>query len=695
MYKAKFFQRIFALILLFTFFTSSLMVARADEGMWIFGNPPLKQLKEKYNFSPDQQWLDHARLSAVRFNNGSGAFVSANGLAITNHHIVRSTLAKLSTAERNILKTGFYAPTFADELKCPDLELNVLVGMENVTEKIGQVAKQASDAKGAEELRKAEIAKIEKESLEKTKLKSTVISLYEGGEYWLYQYKKYTDVRMVFAPEAQAAEFGGDFDNFTYPRYALDFSFVRVYENDKPAKIDHYYRWSTTGPKDNELIFVIGNPGSTDRLRTIAQIKYQRDVSNPFALKSLTRQRDKLVEYSALGQEQERRASDTISGLNNTLKRLNGQQEGLLTNKLMQQKIQEEQDLREKVAANPELKQLYGSAWDEMAAAYEKLSPMSKRIFYSSLSNSQLARLALTISQYVTEVKKPNGQRLPAFRDSNLESLKYQLLSPAPIYPDLEEVLLADRLQEIFEELGQDDPFVKATLNGRSPKDVAQQLISQTKLSDVNFRKSLLEGDLANLEKSGDPLLALALRIDPIIRELDKFARENFDGARVAAGEKVAKARFAVYGRSIAPDANFTLRFSYGVVKGHEVGTTLVPYKTTYGGLYDRAASFDNKAPFDLAPKLQANKSAVDLSVPMNFVYTADTIGGNSGSPVINQQGEIFGVNFDSNVHRFVSRYIYTEDRGRAMAVHSAGMLEALRKVYNAQALADELEGRK
>ena len=695
MYKAKFFQRIFALILLFTFFTSSIMVARADEGMWIFGNPPLKQLKERYNFSPDQQWLDHARLSAVRFNNGSGAFVSANGLAITNHHIVRSTLAKLSTAERDILKTGFYAPTYADELKCPDLELNVLVGMENVTEKISQAAKQASDAKGAEELRKAEVAKIEKESLEKTKLKSTVISLFEGGEYWLYQYKKYTDVRMVFAPEAQAAEFGGDYDNFTYPRYALDFSFVRVYENDKPAKIDHYFRWSTSGPKDNELIFVIGNPGSTDRLRTIAQIKYQRDISNPLALKSFTRQRDRLVEYSALGQEQERRASDTISGLNNTLKRLNGQQEGLLTNKLMQQKIQEEQDLREKVNANPELKQLYGSAWDEMAGAYEKLAPMSKRIFYSSLSNSQLARLALTISQYVIEVKKPNGQRLPAFRDSNLESLKYQLLSPAPIYSDLEEVLLSNRLQEILEELGQDDPFIKATLNGRSPKDVAQQLISQTKLSDVNFRKSLLEGDLANLEKSGDPLLEVALKIDPIIRELDKFARENFDGVRVAAGEKVAKARFAVYGRSIAPDANFTLRFSYGVVKGHEVGTTLVPYKTTYGGLYDRAASFDNKEPFDLSPKLAASKSAVDLSVPMNFVYTADTIGGNSGSPVINQQGEIVGVNFDSNVHRFVSRYVYTEDRGRAMAVHSAGMLEAIRKVYNAQALADELEGRK
>ncbi|MBI4852378.1 MAG: S46 family peptidase [Acidobacteria bacterium] len=681
-------------MLFFAFTASSMLIARADEGMWIFGNPPLKQLKEKYNFSPDQAWLDHARLAAVRFPSGSGSFVSANGLVLTNHHIVRSTLAKLSSSERNLLKTGFYASNFNDELKCPDVELNVLVHLENITDRL-QAATQGKDAKAAEEQRKVEIAKIEKESLEKTGLKSTVVSFYEGGEYWLYRYKKYTDIRMVFAPEAQAAEFGGDYDNFTYPRYALDFALVRAYENDKPAKVEHYFKWSTKGAEENELIFVIGNPGSTDRLRTISQIEYQRDVSNPTALKSLTRQRDLLVKYSALGAEQERRASDTISGLNNTLKRLNGQQEGLLTAKLMQQKVQEEDDLRQKVAANSELQKAYGGAWNEMNQAYSNFVSVSKRVSYSSLSSSQLARLALSITQYVIETKKPNGERLPAYRDSNLESLRFQLLSPAPIYTDLEEVLLADRLQEILEELGYADPFVKATLNGRSSKEAAKEFISGTKLADVNFRKALLEGDLANLEKSADPLVQIALKIDPIIRELDKFSRENFDALRVSAGEKVAKARFAVYGRSIAPDANFTLRFSYGQVKGYEVGTTLVPYKTTYAGLYDRASSFDNKFPFELSPKLAANKSAVDQNVPMNFVYTADTIGGNSGSPVINRQGEIVGVNFDSNAHRFVSRYVYTEERGRAMAVHSAGMLEALRKIYNAGGLADELEGRK
>lgn len=695
MCNIKILNRAFVLILLFCFLATSFKIVRADEGMWIFGNPPLKQLKEKYNFSPDQQWLDHARLSSVRFNNGSGSFVSPNGLALTNHHIVRSTLAKLSTAERNLLKTGFYAATYDQELKCPDLELNVLVGMQDVTEKIRAVAQGVSDLKVAEEKRRAEVARIEKESLEKTGLKSTIISLYEGGEYWLYQYKKYTDVRMVFAPEAQAAEFGGDYDNFTYPRYALDFSFVRVYENGKPAKLEHYFRWSSRGPEENELIFVTGNPGSTDRLRTVAQIEYQRDISNPIQLKTQTRQRDLLVKYSASSTESERRASDTISGINNGLKRLTGQQEGLLTEKLMQQKVREEKELRQRVAENPELQKAYGSAWDEMAEAYQKIRPMAKRLSYSNLNSSQLARIAFTIAQYVTEVKKPNSERLPAYRDSNLESLKYQLLSPAPIYPDMEEVLLADRLQEASEELGQADPFVRATLAGRNSKEVAKEWISKTKLADVSYRKALLEGTLADLEKSGDPLIDVALRIDPIVRNLDTFVRENLESIRAAAGEKVAKARFAVYGRSIAPDANFTLRFSYGVVKGHEVGTTLVPYKTTFAGLYDRAASFDNKPPFDLAPKLQANKSAVDQTVAMDFIYTADTIGGNSGSPVINRQGEIVGVNFDSNVHRFVSRYAYTEDRGRAMAVHSAGILEALRKVYSAGALADELEGKK
>lgn len=690
----NFSRRVLVLLLLYCFLCSPLLLsARADEGMWTFANPPLQQLKAKYGFEPTKEWLEHVRLSSVRLGGGTGAFVSADGLVLTNHHIVRSSLARLSTAERNLVKSGFYAPTRAEELKATDLNVEVLVSMEDVTERVQAAGRNASGSKDSEARRKAEIALIEKEAREKAAtLRPTVISLYEGGEYWLYNYRKYTDVRMVFAPEAQAAEFGGDYDNFTFPRYALDSAFVRVYENDKPARVEHYLRWNSQGAAENELIFVVGNPGSTDRLRTISQIEYQRDVSNPMQLRSLTRRRDALVRFSARGEEQARRASDTISGYNNTLKRLNGQQEGLQTAKLMQQKTTEERELRNRLAQNADLEKTHGAAWNEMAEVYKKLTPVSKRLFYSNLAGSSLASFALTLAQLAAEIKKPSAERLSAYRDANLEALKTQLASTAPVYMDYEEFVLVERLKEIQEELGPDDAFVKAVLGGRAPAEVASELIKGTKLNDVAYRASLLEGGANMIDASTDAMIVLARKIDPITRELDRWNRETIEGARTAAGERVAKARFAVYGKSIAPDANFTLRFAYGVVKGYELGTTLVPYKTTYAGLYDRGASFDYKPPFNIAPQLLARKQSVDLTRPFNFVYTADTIGGNSGSPVINRKGEIVGVNFDSNIHRFVSRYVYTEETGRAMGVHTGGIVEALRKIYNAAALADELE---
>lgn len=691
--QTNFSRRVLVILLVYCFLCSPWLAARADEGMWTFSNPPLKQLKEKYNFEPTKEWLDHVRLSSVRVGGGTGAFVSPEGLVLTNHHIVRSSLAKLSTAERNLLKTGFYAQTRKDELKASDLTVEVLVSMEDVTGRVQGAGGGIADSTQAEARRKAEIAQIEKEAREKAaSLRPTVISLYEGGEYLLYTYKKYTDVRIVFAPEAQAAEFGGDYDNFSFPRYALDSAFVRVYEDDKPAHVSDFLRWNSQGAAENELIFVVGNPGSTDRLRTISQIEYQRDMSNKMQLRSFTRRRDALVRFSALGEEQARRASDTISGFNNTLKRLQGQQEGLMTAQLMQQKQAEERELRQRLAQQPELQKMYGTAWDEMAGVYKKLTPKAKRLFYSSLAGSTLAGFALAFAQYAAEMKKPSAERLAAYRDANLDSLKSQLLSTAPVYMDYEEFVLSERLKEIQEELGADDPFVKAVIGTRSPAEAASDLIKGTKLQDLAYRKSLFEGGPAAIDASTDAMIVMTRKVDPITRELDTWNRENIEGARTAAGEKVAKARFAVYGRSIAPDANFTLRFAYGVVKGYELNTTLVPYKTTYAGLYDRGASFDYKPPFNIAPQMLARKANVELTTPIDFVYTADTIGGNSGSPVINRKGEIVGVNFDSNIHRFVSRYVYTEETGRAMGVHTGGIIEALRKVYNAPALADELE---
>lgn len=687
-------RKSFLLLFVFFFAYSSCLPIFADEGMWTFDNPPIKQVKDKFGFEMNRAWLDHVRLAACRLNNGgSGSFVSADGLVLTNHHVASSAIAQLSTPQRDLMKNGFYARTRGEELRCPDLEINVLYAYEEVTDRVLRAGRNAGDDRSAEKMRKAEMADIEKESTERTGLKSTVVTMYEGGEYWLYQFKKYTDVRLVFAPEAQAAEFGGDYDNFSFPRFGLDFSFFRVYENDRPARIEHYLKWNSRGAKENELIFVVGNPGKTDRLRTVSQLEYQRDIENLVMLKGLRRRRKALEEFSEKSAENARRADDALHSINNSLKRLNGQQEGLESDKLMRQKVDEEKELRQKVAASPELQRKFGDAWDQMADAYKKLYPtMGKRVMLSSFSNAPLAAKALQIVQYVTEVQKPNAERLEAYRESNLESLRFQLLSPAPVYADLEEVLLLTRLQELRDELGENDPFVQAVLGNKRPREAASDMIQGTRLADVNFRKSILDGGLAALERSNDPLLQAARRVDPIVRELDQWNKQNIDSVRNAAGEKVARARFAVYGRTLAPDANFNMRLSYGVVKGYEFNTTMLPYKTTFGGLFDREASFDAKPPFNIATRIKASRSRINMDTPVDFVYTADTIGGNSGSPVVNQAGELVGVNFDSNVHRFVSRYIYTEDKGRAMAVHAGGMMETIRNVYDAKGLAEELE---
>ncbi|MBL8151125.1 MAG: S46 family peptidase, partial [Blastocatellia bacterium] len=360
------FRRTLALTMAIGLGSLSLPTTKADEGMWTFDNPPLKQLKEKYNFEPSKEWLDHVRLSSVRLNDGgSGSFISPDGLVMTNHHVASGQLAKLSTEQRDLLKTGFYARTLSEELPCPDLEMNVLVSLENVTEKIQKAAAGAPDDKTANERRKAEIAKIEKESTEATKLRCNVVQLYQGGEYWLYQYKKYTDLRLVFAPEKDIAFFGGDPDNFTYPRYNLDVTFLRAYEDGKPAKVKHYFKWNEKGPQNDELVFVAGHPGSTDRLETVAQLEYQRDVSNPLTLKLLGLLRSELNKFGSQGPEQQRRAQDLLFGIENSLKAIGGEQEGLLDPKVIDKKRADEQELRRRVAENSELQKAYGAAWDQ------------------------------------------------------------------------------------------------------------------------------------------------------------------------------------------------------------------------------------------------------------------------------------------------------------------------------------------
>lgn len=689
-------KKIPALLIIFSFLVF-VPVPRADEGMWTFDNPPLKQWKEKYNFTPSQEWLDHVRLASVRLNDGgSGSFVSPDGLLMTNQHVAGGQLQKVSTPEMDYIKEGFYARTQAEELKCPDLECNVLISYENVTDRVQSAVKPGATDKEASDQRKTVMAQIEKDETAKSGLKCDVISFYSGGEYWLYRLKKYTDIRLVFSVEEQIGFFGGDYDNFTYPRYDLDVAFFRVYENGKPAKTPHYFKWSSGGPADGEFVIAPGNPGSTARLLSIAQLKYQREVGNPLQKLVWETRRNALMEYAKRGTEQARQAGEAIRGFNNSLKRLVGQQEGLENPRMFERKKQEEKQLRSAVEKRLDLQKANGSSWDDIAAAYEGLPAMAKRLAFSKIDVSRLGDIASKLVRYAEETQKPNDKRYDEFRDSKLESFKFALLSPAPIYPAMEEAILTAWLTEAQNTLGANDPFIKAALNGATPAEVARRAVQGTQLKDVAARKALLEGGADAIAKSADPMIVLARNVEPIIRELRSWNEEKILNIEASAGTRIAKARFAVYGRSIPPDANFNLRISYGRALGYEEDTTLVPFKTTFYGLYDRAAGFNEQPPYDLPRRYREGKTKLDLSTPLNFAYSADTIGGNSGSPVINRNAEIVGLNFDSNVQKLSNRYWYIEESegSRAVAVHSAGIIEALRKLYDAGDLARELTGK-
>jgi hypothetical protein len=666
---------------------------RAEEGMWTFDNPPVKQLKEQYNFTPTQSWLDHVRLSSVRLNDGgSGSFVSPHGLLLTNHHVARGQLQKNSTAQRDYIQNGFYAATPDQEMKSPDLEVNVLVSMENVTDRVQAALKNSKTTEAEFAARKSAIAAIERESQEKTGLRSDVVALYQGGEYWLYRYKKYIDVRLVFAPEQQIAFFGGDPDNFTYPRYDLDMALFRVYENGKPIDSKDYLKWNPKGAGDKDLVFVPGHPGSTERLDTMAQLTAERDVAEPNTLKLLKDRIRVLKEFSALGTEQAREAASRIFSLENSLKAFDGRLQGLTDPAVFSKKQQDENEFKARVMANPQWKTAYGGAWTQIAEAEKKSVTRYKEQYFHGLDSS-LANLAQTIVQYVAEVKKSDGERLPGFHDSQLDSLKFQLASGAPIYNDLEIARMTAALELDLAENGAADPFVKLVLNGQTPKQVATAAVSGSKLADPAERKKLIEGGESAVAASTDPMIVLARKVDPMRRELIKWSEQNVESVEQRAGEQLGKARFAAFGKSMYPDATFTLRLTYGQVKGYPMNGTEAPPKTTMFGLYDRAASFNYEGPFDLPSRYKEGRTKLDLSTPMNFVSTTDIIGGNSGSPVINRNAEIVGLIFDGNIESLVGDFVYDIGKNRAVAVHTGAMTEALGKLYGAQKLVDELLG--
>ena len=682
--------------------------------MWLFNAPPLKQLKEKYQFEPTPQWLEHLQKASVRFNSGgSGSFVSANGLVITNHHVGADCLQKFGDEQHNYLRDGFYAKTQTEEKKCVDLELNVLMSIEDVTARVNGAVKSgmpglpagasAQAGEQAANARKAVIAAIEKESKDKTGLRSDVVTLYQGGAYHLYRYKRYDDVRLVFAPEQQSAFYGGDPDNFEYPRYDLDICIFRVYENGQPAKIDNFLKFNPNGPSDGELTFVSGHPGKTDRQLTLDELADTRDRYLPYVLRMFNRREVLESAYSARSFENARKAREDLFGTQNNRKRYDGYLAGLLDPQIWSQLKTREQKLRDAIARDPKLKSTI-AAYDRIKRAQAEIAKNAPLYNYLEQERpsiigyrqprafvGDLFKYARLLLRAVDERAKPNGERLPQFRDSARESLELELFSTEPIYDDYEILLLTDSLTDFATQFGEGNSLVQKVLAEKSPHARAAELVSGTKLKDVAVRRELYSKDAAALQAAHDPMLDLARLIDGPAREARKTydAQEEIEKQAYA---EIARARFAIEGTGSFPDATFTLRLSYGTVRGYEQDGKQIPAFTDFVGLYQRSAEHDNKPPFDLPQRWIDKKANLNLATHFDFVSDADIIGGNSGSPVVNKDNEFVGIIFDGNIQSLVLDCIYTNTQARAVSVDSAAIIEALRKVYDAGALANELE---
>ena len=666
-----------------------------DEGMWLYNQVPKALLKERHGFEPSDAWLDHLRLSSVRFNSGgSGSFVSSRGLVMTNHHVGADDLAKLSTPERNLLRDGFHAQTQAEEIPCVDLELNVLVKITDVTDQVNAAVTPQMDSAEAQKARRAVMNTIEKDSRESSGLRSDVVTLYQGGQYHLYQFRRYTDVRLVFAPEHDIAFFGGDPDNFEYPRYCLDVCFFRVYENGEPAKIEHHLAWSDTGVRDGELIFVSGHPGRTSRSLTVSHLEMMRDITMPQQLDNLRRREVLLSTFGERSLENARRAQDELFGIQNSRKARLGGLAGLQDPQVMQRKREAENALRKQVADSPTLAAAAGSAWSDVDKTLDILKGM--RVQYNLFEvgaafNTQLFGIARTLVRLAEEDQKPNAERLREFGEAGRESLEQSLFSAAPIYADLETVKLADSLSLLVEQAGQGHPLVASVLAGKSPRQRAAELVAGCRLADVAERKRIAEGGKAALAASQDPMIQLAQSVDAYARELRTKFEQQVDEPQRQAYAKIARARFDSYGTSVYPDATFTLRLAFGVVKGIRDATGDVPPWTTMAGAFEHAEAHASKEPFRLPARWEQRKANLRGETPFNFISTADIIGGNSGSPVVNQRGELVGIIFDGNLPSLVLDFAYSDDEARALSVDSRAIRESLRSIYDAAALADEL----
>ena len=662
----------------------------ADEGMWLFDQAPKDRIKKRYGFQVPDALLDQLRLASVKTPGASASLVSASGLIFTNHHVASRCIQRLSSAEHNYMASGFYAQRPSDEPRCPGMEVNVLLRLEDVTARVNAGVKAPPATPAANEQRRAAMSAIEKECAAKAGHRCDVITLYSGALYHLYEYQKYTDVRLVFAPEFDIAFFGGDPDNFTYPRYDLDITFLRAYENGQPARTPNYLKWSRTGAREGELVFVTGHPGSTDRFISLAQVEYLRDTSYPLAIAYWESVIAALKAYGAQSTENARVARDKLFGAENSNKARTWELKGLREASLIERKRQREQALRQQIQQDPKLRQEVGRAFDEIADAVRQWAPRQKE--YQALERGPLYSDLFEIARHVVrlpeEKAKPDGQRLREYNDAALPSLEIRLYAQTPITDSLEVTVLATWFRFLEQQLGAGHATVKTVLAGRTPEQAAEQYVKATKLKDIAERKRLA-ASLGAVKASQDGMVRLARLLDPAARAVRKAYEDSLVAVATAAAPRIARARFALYGAAEYPDATGTLRLSFGSVKAYRnAAGQPVAYATNFAGLYTRATG---QEPYRLPAPWLKLRPALALKTPLNFASTADIIGGNSGSPTVNTKGEIVGIIFDSNLEAMPNRFLYDDLQGRAVHVASQGILEALRKIYRAERVLEEL----